>query len=90
MKVMQEESDGFAIAEEDLLLRGPGEFYGTRQHGLPDFRMARLVRDVGVLEEAREAAGGLIEDDPELTREEHAGLRAGVAAVRARMERAAG
>ncbi len=90
MKVMQEESDGFAIAEEDLLLRGPGEFYGTRQHGLPDLRMARLVQDVGVLEEAREAARRLIEEEPERTREEQAGLRAGVAALRARMERAAG
>jgi ATP-dependent DNA helicase RecG len=85
-----EQSDGFAIAEEDLLLRGPGEFYGTRQHGLPDFRLARMARDVGVLEEAREAAFRLIEEDPRLELAEHAGLRAEVRALRARMERAAG
>ena len=86
---MLEECDGFKIAEEDLLLRGPGEFYGTRQHGLPDLRLARMARDVGVLEEAREAARELVERDPELAAPEHAALRERVAALRARMDRAA-
>jgi ATP-dependent DNA helicase RecG len=90
LRVMQEQSDGFTIAEEDLLLRGPGEFYGTRQHGLPDFRLARMARDVGVLEEAREAARWLIERDPVLERPEHAELRRHVQALRARMDSVAG
>ncbi len=90
LRVMIEESDGFKIAEEDLLLRGPGEFYGTRQHGLPDFRLARMARDVGVLEEAREAAFWLIEQDPMLEAPEHAALRVQVAALRARMDSMAG
>jgi len=90
LRVMQEESDGFAIAEEDLLLRGPGEFYGTRQHGLPDFRLARIARDVGVLEEAREAAYWLIERDPDTGKAEHTALRQQVNALRARMDSVAG
>jgi ATP-dependent DNA helicase RecG len=90
LRVMIEESDGFRIAEEDLLLRGPGEFYGTRQHGLPDFRLARMARDVGVLEEAREAAFWLVDQDPLLTAPEHAALREQVSALRARMDSVAG
>ena len=86
LQVMLEESDGFRIAEQDLLLRGPGEFYGTRQHGLPDFRLARLARDLGVLEEAREAALWLVDRDPALARPEHAALCAQVEELRARME----
>lgn len=89
MRVMIEESDGFRIAEADLELRGPGEFYGTRQHGLPDFRLARMVRDVGLLEEAREAAAWLVERDPMLEAPEHAGLREQVRMLRERMESAA-
>jgi len=87
---MLETTDGFRIAEEDLMLRGPGEFYGTRQHGMPDFRLARMARDVGVLEEAREAALWLIESDPGLRRPGHAALREQVGALRARMDRMAG
>ena len=90
LRVMIEESDGFKIAEEDLLLRGPGEFYGTRQHGLPDFRLARMARDVGVLEEAREAAFWLIDQDPMLAAPEHAALREQVGALRGRMDSLAG
>lgn len=87
---MLAESDGFKIAEEDLLLRGPGEFYGTRQHGLPDLRLARMAWEMGVLEEAREAACWLVDQDPELAASEHATLREQVSALRARMDRAAG
>jgi ATP-dependent DNA helicase RecG len=90
LRVMQEQSDGFAIAEEDLLLRGPGEFYGTRQHGIPDFRLARMVRDVGMLEQAREAAESLVAQDPALEQDEHAALHEQVAALRARLDRVAG
>jgi ATP-dependent DNA helicase RecG len=90
LRVMIQESDGFRIAEEDLLLRGPGEFYGTRQHGLPDFRLARMAREFGVLEEAREAAFWLVERDPTLRAHEHAALRKQVAALRARMDSVGG
>ncbi|MEW6033891.1 MAG: ATP-dependent DNA helicase RecG [Chloroflexota bacterium] len=65
--------DGFALAEEDLRLRGPGEFFGTRQSGMPDLRMARLS-DVTILEKAREEATRLFQEDPGLEAPEHAPL----------------
>ncbi len=86
LRVMLEESDGFAIAEQDLLLRGPGECYGTRQHGLPDLRLASLPRDARLLEAARQ----LISSDPDLERPEHRALRGQVTALRTRMERVVG
>ena len=54
--IMEETSDGFRIAEKDLELRGPGEVMGTRQAGLPEFRVANLVRDLDVLQTARQEA----------------------------------
>lgn len=75
-EIMESTVDGFKIAEADLEMRGPGEFLGTRQSGLPGFKMANLVRDVRVLQEAREAAFELIARDPDLKKLEHAGLRA--------------
>lgn len=63
-EIMERTSDGFKIAEADLELRGPGEFLGTRQSGLPGFKMANLIRDVGILQQAREAAFDLIGRDP--------------------------
>ena len=89
LRTLIEETDGFAIAEEDLRLRGPGEFYGTRQHGLPDLRLARMARETGVLEEAREAALRIVESDLSLAAGEHAGLRESVGLLRARMDRVA-
>jgi ATP-dependent DNA helicase RecG len=62
--------DGFQLAEEDLRLRGPGEFFGTRQSGLPDLRMAKLS-DVALLELARDEAIRLFEQDPRLEKPEH-------------------
>jgi ATP-dependent DNA helicase RecG len=73
--VMVETNDGFRIAEEDLLLRGPGEILGTRQAGLPDLKIANLVRDGRILEEARHEAQALVVRDPELRQSEHAALR---------------
>lgn len=90
LRVLLDTNDGFSIAEQDLLLRGPGEFLGTRQHGIPEFRLARMARDVRTLEEAREAAFRLVEHDPELSQPEHSALRQQVAVLRARMERAVG
>lgn len=66
LKVMEETSDGFRIAEEDLKIRGPGDFLGTRQSGLPDFRIAELVEDISILQRARDEAFGLIKRDPNL------------------------
>jgi ATP-dependent DNA helicase RecG len=67
--------DGFRIAEFDLELRGPGEFFGTRQSGLPEFRVADLLRDAPILEEARREAMTIVGADPELRDPAHGGLR---------------
>jgi ATP-dependent DNA helicase RecG len=69
LRILAETSDGFRIAEEDLRLRGPGDFWGARQSGEPFFRLADPVRDGALLVAAREAAmplvkGGLLESDP--------------------------
>ncbi len=70
--------DGFRISEEDLRLRGPGDFFGARQHGLPEMRIADLGADMRVLQSAQDAAAALLERDPELSQAEHAALRAQV------------
>jgi len=75
LRVMEETDDGFRIAEEDLAIRGPGELLGTRQSGVPDFRVASLARDAKVLSEAREDAFALVREDPELSRPEHRRIR---------------
>jgi ATP-dependent DNA helicase RecG len=75
LKVVVENHDGFALAEEDLKLRGPGEFFGTRQSGLPDLKVAKLS-DVEVLEAARRQAQRIFDEDPQLRAPEHAALAA--------------
>ena len=70
LKVIETVHDGFLLAEKDLEMRGPGEFFGTRQSGLPDLKVARLS-DLRILEQARAAAQLLFQEDPELTRPEH-------------------
>ncbi|MDX2168600.1 MAG: ATP-dependent DNA helicase RecG [Deltaproteobacteria bacterium] len=72
---MRGTTDGFKIAEIDLELRGPGDFLGTRQHGLPDFRVASLIRDTRTLAEAREAAEQWLTLDPHLRSPESQPLR---------------
>jgi len=75
LRVMESTSDGFRIAEADLEIRGPGDFLGTRQAGLPDFRVANILRDGRILEEARMEAFSLVEKDRGLVAPENAGLR---------------
>ncbi len=75
LEALTETSDGFKIAEEDLRLRGPGEFYGTRQSGLPELTIADILSDMDVLVETREAAFALVEADPGLRMPENAPLR---------------
>ncbi len=81
LKVMEETSDGFRIAEEDLAIRGPGDFLGTRQAGLPLLSVANLARDQKILQLAREDATALLARDPELEAPEHQALRERVTAV---------
>ena len=66
MSVMEKTADGFIISEKDLELRGPGDFFGTRQHGIPDLKIANLYRDVEILKKAQEAAQKLFEIDRRL------------------------
>jgi ATP-dependent DNA helicase RecG len=80
VQAMTDTNDGFKIAEVDLQLRGPGEFFGTRQSGLPEFRVADLLRDAALLEDARRDAQAIIAGDPELRGPEHRGLRAALLA----------
>lgn len=71
LKALCRTNDGFQIAEEDLKLRGPGDFFGQRQHGLPQLRVADLAEDVELLREAREAAEWVLEQDPGLQKTEN-------------------
>jgi ATP-dependent DNA helicase RecG len=76
LKAFVASTDGFELAETDFRLRGPGEFFGTRQHGLPPLRIADLLSDADILAEARRDAQELIAADPGLAQEQHAKLRA--------------
>ena len=75
MKTMTESEDGFVISEKDLKLRGPGEFFGIRQHGLPELKIADLYKDMAILKEAQSAAAELLKKDRFLEAEEHQLLR---------------
>ena len=74
LQVMEMSSDGFVIAEKDLEIRGPGEFLGTRQSGIPELAVANLARDARLLEIARDEAKAIIDQDPGLHWPEHQGL----------------
>jgi ATP-dependent DNA helicase RecG len=78
LKLLEDLSDGFALAEADLRLRGPGDYFGTRQSGLPELQAADFG-DVGLIETARQEAMALLKTDPHLQREEHRPLAAAVA-----------
>jgi ATP-dependent DNA helicase RecG len=75
MQIMQSSNDGFLISEKDLEIRGPGEFFGTRQHGLPNLKIANLYRDMEILILAQNCAKEVIQSDPGLTGESNSGLR---------------
>ncbi|MBS7298851.1 MAG: ATP-dependent DNA helicase RecG [Eubacteriales bacterium] len=75
MKTMCESNDGFYIAEQDLKLRGPGDFFGTRQHGLPELKIANLFEDSDILVMAQNAANELLAKDSELKLDENLALK---------------
>ena len=75
LQVMEQTTDGFKIAEEDLAIRGPGELLGTQQSGIPDFRVANFLRDFALLNQARNEAFAVIAQDPILSIPEHFFMR---------------
>ena len=81
LRVLAGTNDGFKIAEEDLRLRGPGDFFGRRQHGLPQLRLASLTGDMELLAQTQQAARELLEADPELIKPENAPVLARVRAL---------
>ena len=81
LKAMCKTNDGFKISEEDLRLRGPGDFFGSRQHGLPEMHIASLGGDMAVLKAAQEEALSLLRGDPALEKPEHAKLAGHIAAM---------
>ena len=76
LKIMTQTNDGFKISEEDLRLRGPGDFFGARQHGLPEMHVADLGADVNVMQRAQDEAARVLAADPELKAPENAALKA--------------
>lgn len=75
LKIMESSNNGFVIAEEDLKLRGPGDFFGIRQHGLPEFKLANLLKDIELLKLAIDAAKETLEKDPKLELEQNSNLK---------------
>lgn len=75
LKILCSTSDGFRIADEDLRLRGPGDFFGEKQHGLPDLKIANMAEDMEILKEAQSAARHVLSCDPKLEQPEHRGLK---------------
>lgn len=75
MRILQKSNDGFEISEKDLELRGPGEFFGTKQHGIPELRVANLINDMPILKVVQKEARNILKKDPELKEKEHKKLR---------------
>ena len=78
LDTMVKTTDGFKIADEDLKMRGPGDFFGTKQHGLPEMRIANMLSDSHLLSEAANAAQEILSKDPDLSHENHKGIRRSV------------
>ena len=81
LKTLAGTNDGFQIAQADLEQRGPGDFFGSRQHGLPQLRLASLTGDMELLAQSQQAARELLEADPELIKPENAPVLARVRAL---------
>ena len=75
MSIMQETNDGFKISEKDLELRGSGEFFGTKQHGLPEFKIANIFQDMPMLKNIQSIASDILKEDPELEQEKNKRLK---------------
>lgn len=75
MKVMCDTNDGFVISEKDLELRGSGDFFGTMQHGIPEFKIANLFEDMEILKVVQKVAIGILQEDPKLQKEENRMLK---------------
>ncbi|WP_313756604.1 ATP-dependent DNA helicase RecG [Tissierella sp.] len=75
MRILQNSTDGFKISEKDLELRGPGEFFGTRQHGLPELKVANLFTDMEILKLAQKEGINIINQDPNLSKERYRELK---------------
>ncbi len=78
MKVMQETNDGFVISEKDLELRGAGEFFGTKQHGIPEFKVANLFEDINILKKVQTLSIKILENDINLEKQENLLLKAAI------------
>ncbi|MFC1668392.1 ATP-dependent DNA helicase RecG [Chlamydiota bacterium] len=76
IKALVETTDGFRIAEKDLAIRGPGEFFGTKQYGLPEFKIANIVTDAHILHVTHQVAKNLLEKNPDLSGEDYKALKA--------------
>ena len=72
---MCQTNNGFIISEKDLELRGSGEFFGTKQHGLPEFKIANLFEDIEILKKVQDVAIKIMNDDPNLTKEKNLELK---------------
>ena len=75
MEVMVKTNDGFVISEKDLSLRGTGEFFGTKQHGLPEFKIANLFEDMELLKSVQSVAINIMSKDPNLEKKENEKLK---------------
>lgn len=75
MRILQKSNDGFEISEKDLELRGPGEFFGTKQHGIPELKIANLINDMSILKVVQKEAREILKVDPELRLDKHKKLR---------------
>ena len=72
---MQDTNDGFIISEKDLELRGTGDFFGTKQHGLPEFKIANLFEDIDILKQVQSVANKITKQDPNLEKKENEKLK---------------
>ena len=74
--IMKDTNNGFKIADEDLKLRGPGDFFGQKQHGLPELKIANMMTDTSILIEAQSLSSKIIDKDPLLSSQKYKGLKA--------------